>query len=177
MLNWIVNLFKKKEKVEMLDMPEMLNRLIIHEGLVLKPYICPAGKLTIGIGRNVEDNPLTVEERRVVGDDWKHGITKEQAYYLCRNDINKCISELKKNLPWFENLDRERKYALIDMCFQLGIRGLLKFKRTLGSIAKGNYELAAEQVLESKYARVDSPERAKRISILIKTGRWERWVK
>lgn len=159
----------------MLEMSEMINRLIFHEGLRLKPYICPAGKLTIGIGRNTEENPFTKEELARIGN-WKNGITREQAYWLCQNDIERCIKELRNNLIWFEKLDAERKYALIDLCFQLGIIGLLKFKRTLGSIAVGNYELAAEQVLESKYAK-QTPDRAKRISNLIKTGRWERWVK
>lgn len=154
----------------MLEMSEMINRLIFHEGLRLKPYICPAGKLTIGIGRNTEENPFTKEELARIGN-WKNGITREQAYWLCQNDIERCIKELRNNLIWFEKLDAERKYALVDMCFQLGIIGLLKFKRTLGSIAKGNYELAAEQVLESKYAK-QTPDRAKRISNLIKTGRW-----
>lgn len=158
----------------MLEMSEMINRLIFHEGLRLKPYICPAGKLTIGIGRNTEENPFTKEELARIGN-WKNGITREQAYWLCQNDIERCIKELRNNLIWFEKLDAERKYALIDMCFQLGIIGLLKFKRTLGSIAVGNYELAAEQVLESKYAK-QTPDRAKRISNLIKTGRWERWI-
>ena len=154
----------------MLEMSEMINRLIFHEGLRLKPYICPAGKLTIGIGRNTEENPFTKEELARIGN-WKNGITREQAYWLCQNDIERCVKELRNNLIWFENLDAERKYALIDMCFQLGIIGLLKFKRTLGSIAVGYYELAAEQVLESKYAK-QTPDRAKRISNLIKTGRW-----
>lgn len=163
-------------RVDYLDMSEMVDRLKIHEGLKLYPYYCPSKKKTIGIGRNVDDNPLTVEELRVIGDDWEHGITKEQAMYLCRNDINRCISELKKNLPWFENLDKDRKYALIDLCFNMGIKKLLTFKKTLASIACGNYEKAAEQLLQSKYAK-QVGERALRISILIKTGRWERWVK
>ena len=76
MIEWLKKLFGKTEKLEvemdMLDMAEMINRLILHEKCVLHPYKCPAGKLTIGIGRNTEDNPFTAEELRVVGD-WKQG--------------------------------------------------------------------------------------------------------
>lgn len=175
MIEWLKKLFGKTEQLEvemdMLDMAEMITRLKLHEGCSLTPYKCPAGKLTIGIGRNVEDNPLTAEELRVVGD-WKHGITREAAHYLCRNDIERCIADLKKYLKWFEGLDKERKYALIDLCFNLGINKLLTFKKTLASIACGNYRTAAEQLLQSKYAS-QVGKRAKRIAILIETGRWE----
>ena len=175
MIEWLKKLFGKTEQQEvemdMLDMTEMITRLKLHEGCSLTPYKCPAGKLTIGIGHNVEDNPLTAEELRVVGD-WKHGITREAAHYLCRNDIERCIADLKKNLKWFEGLDKERKYALIDLCFNLGINKLLTFKKTLASIACGNYRTAAEQLLQSKYAS-QVGKRAKRIAILIETGRWE----
>ena len=175
MIEWLKNLFGKTEQQEvemdMLDMAEMITRLKMHEGCSLKPYKCPAGKLTIGIGRNVEDNPLTAEELRVVGD-WKHGITREAAHYLCRNDIERCIADLKKHLKWFDGLDKERKYAMIDLCFNMGINKLLTFKKTLASIACGNYRKAAEQLLQSKYAS-QVGKRAKRIAILIETGRWE----
>lgn len=181
MIEWLKKLFGKTEQVkegvremadvEMLDMAEMITRLKMHEGCSLKPYKCPAGKLTIGIGRNTEDNPFTKEELARIGD-WKNGITREHAYWLCQNDIERCIKELRNNLVWFEKLDAERKYALIDMCFNMGIRTLLTFKKTLASIACGNYKTAAEQLLQSKYAS-QVGKRAKRIAMLIETGRWE----
>ena len=181
MIRWISKLFGKPEQVkeevremadvEMLDMAEMITRLKMHEGCSLKPYKCPAGKLTIGIGRNVEGNPFTTEELIAVGD-WKHGITRETAHMLCRNDINRCIRECKKNIPFFNKLDKERKYALIDLCFNMGIRTLLTFKKTLANIGYGNYKTAAEQLLQSKYAK-QVGKRAVRIAKLIETGRWE----
>lgn len=183
MWNWINSIFKKPEKrgetkmaeaekpIDYLDMAEMITRLKLHEGCSLKPYKCPAGKLTIGIGRNTEDNPFTADELKAVGD-WKHGITREAAHMLCRNDIERCIKELKKNLKWFEKLDKERKYALIDLCFNLGVRSLMMFKKTLASIGYGNYKTAAEQLLQSKYAK-QVGKRALRIAKLIETGRWE----
>ncbi len=181
MIKWLSKLFGKSEQVkeevremadvEMLDMSEMITRLKMHEGCSLKPYKCPAGKLTIGIGRNVEGNPFTAEELIAVGD-WKHGITREAAHMLCRNDINRCIGECKKSIPFFNKLDKERKYALIDLDFNMGLRTLLTFKKTLASIGYGNYKTAAEQLLQSKYAS-QVGKRAKRIAILIETGRWE----
>ena len=43
----------------MLDMEEIINRLVLHEGIKLKPYKCPAGYLSIGVGRNLITNPHT----------------------------------------------------------------------------------------------------------------------
>lgn len=159
----------------MLDMPEIINRLVFHEGLRLQPYKCTRGKLTIGIGRCVETNPFTTEELKVVGD-WKHGITREMAYYLLRNDIARCEKECKKRIPFFDKLDDQRQYALIDMTFQLGINGVKAFRKMLRALGVGNYKEAAEQCLDSKYAKYDTPKRAKRIARLIEKGEWVVWI-
>lgn len=153
------------------DIGWVCKRLIYHEGIRLMPYICPAGKWTIGVGRNFIDNPLTPEELRAC-PDYKHGITYNGAMFLLRNDIHRCYKELKENYKWFSSLDKERQYALIDMCFQLGLKGLQGFKKMLLAFARGNYELAAYHCLDSKYAKRDTPQRAKRIAYLIKTGKW-----
>lgn len=158
----------------MLPTVEIINRLILHEGLRLKPYYCTSGRQTIGIGRNLDDNPLTAEEKRVCGD-WEHGITRQAAYYLCRNDIDRCIKQCRGNIPFFENLDNERQYALLDMCFNLGIKRLLGFKKMLAALGSGSWEQAAKECLDSNYAR-QTGERAKRISEVFRCGIFKRWV-
>lgn len=157
-----------------MDISEMISRLSFHEGLRLQPYRCSRGKLTIGIGRNIDDNPFTAEEKKAVGD-WRHGITKEMAYMLCRNDIARCKEECQKGIPFFDNLDIERQYALIDLCFNMGIKALKKFKKMLEALGCGNYDRAADELLNSKYA-TQVGVRAKRIAKLIDTGRWEQWI-
>lgn len=154
----------------MFDMNNWCNRLIIHEGMELKPYRCTAGKLTIGVGRNLEDNPPTWEEKKAMGD-YMHGITENAAKMLLRNDIMRCYECVKRNVKGFEELTPDRQYALVDMCFQLGIKGLKKFKYMLKAIEKGNYELAAFECLSSAYAR-QTPKRARKIAKTIKTGKW-----
>lgn len=64
----------------MISRAEIQDRLIFHEGLKLSPYKCPRGFWTIGVGRNLETNPLTAEEERVCGD-WRHGISNNAAYF------------------------------------------------------------------------------------------------
>ena len=133
------------------------------------PYKCPRGKWTIGVGRNFEDNPLTAEER-VACPDYKRGITYNGALFLLRNDIKRCYKELN-TFGWFKELDDERKYALIDMDFQLGFKKLKAFRKMIAALKEKNYEEAAHQCLSSAYAQ-QTPNRAKRIAYLIKTGVW-----
>ena len=155
----------------MIDLGTAIQRLCIHEGIRLEPYKCPAGYLTIGVGRNLDTNPITEEEKKVVGD-WRHGITKNAAFYLLRNDIARVEKECKKNIGFWRNLDDERQYALLDMAFNLGIKGLLQFKKMLSDMAIGNYRGAAKECLNSKYAR-DVGKRAERIAKTIETGEFK----
>ena len=146
----------------MYDLSKWCDRLIAHEGMKLMPYRCTAGKLTIGVGRNLEDNPPTPEEARALGD-YMHGITENAAKMLLRNDIARCFEALKRIVEGFEELDEERQYALLDMCFQMGVRGFRRFKRLLKAVEQRNFELAAFECLTSKYAQ-QTPKRAKRIA-------------
>jgi len=164
MFNFIKSLFKGD------NMEKIIKRLEFHEGCVLIPYLCPTKHLTIGIGHNIEARPWTEEEKKAIGD-WKKGITKNAAYMICRNDVNLCLDKLK-TLDFWKQLDEERQYALIDMCFQLGWVGLRRFRKMLKAMAEKNYSMAAYQCLDSTYAK-QTPKRAKRIANLIKTGVWE----
>lgn len=149
------------------DIELWCSRLIENEGLSLMPYYCPLGKLTIGVGHNLEDNPLTNAERIALGD-LMHGITENGAKMLLRRDIKQCLEQLKKNFKFYNDLTSNRQYALLDMCFQLGIQGLKKFKLMLSELEKGNYDMAAYHCLKSLYAK-QTPKRAKKIAAAIKT--------
>ena len=152
----------------MITMEETIKRLTFHEGLSLMPYVCPAGYLSIGVGRNLITNPLTSEEMKVVGD-WTHGITKNAANFLLQNDIRRVYEACKKNIPCWKILDNERQYALLDMAFNMGIFRLLKFRKMLEDIEIGDYRGAAKECLNSKYAK-DVGQRAKRIAKTIEKG-------
>ena len=107
-------------------------QLVRHEGLRLKPYRCTAGKLTIGIGRNLDDC----------------GISQTEAYVLLENDIQNCEKQLLDEIPEiYSALDEVRKSVLLNMCFNLGIGGLLEFNNTLAFIAAGDWERAATELL------------------------------
>lgn len=156
------------------DFDWISRRLIFEEGLRLKPYKDNLGYTTIGVGRCVSRNPFTEKELKALGD-WSHGITKNGAMMLLRNDVTRCIFELKNNIPFFPKLGNERQYALLSMCFQLGINGLLKFKKMLSYMSLGNFKNAAIEARNSEWAR-QTPNRCDRISRLIETGIWKREV-
>ena len=155
----------------MIEMEEIINRLVLHEGLKLHTYKCPAGYLSIGVGRNLITNPLTKTEKQVVGD-LSQGITYDMAMYLLRHDIKRVLEECRFCFKFWKHLDAERKYALFDMCFNLGLARLLKFKKMLEALEIGDYKGAAKECLNSKYAR-DVGKRAERIAKTFETGEFE----
>jgi len=119
---------------------EMLKR---HEGLRLNPYHCSANKLTIGIGRNLEDR----------------GITESEAFYLLHGDINLVQEELTKNWGVWRTFPEKARLVCIDMTFQMGITGFIKFRETRKLMELGKWLEASEEVLRSRYA-VQTPNRA-----------------
>lgn len=131
----------------------LLRQLKLHEGVRLKPYRCTEGKLTIGIGRNLDDRGITVEE----------------ANTLLRNDVAEVMAGLAINLPWIWDLNETRQRVLVDMAFNLGVNGLLEFRRTLAAIEAGQYEHAADMMLNSRWAS-QVGERARRLSQMMATG-------
>ncbi len=132
---------------------KMLAELERDEDVRLKPYRCPAGKLTIGIGRNIEDR----------------GITLDEALYLARNDIDLVVAELEQRLPWFHELDEVRQRVLVNMGFNLGVPKLLEFKATLAALATGNYVAAANEMRRSKWA-TQVGARAERLARMMVQG-------
>lgn len=144
-------------------------RLEFHEGFRDKKYRCSEGRWTVGIGHNLEARPFTDKEKKALGD-WEKGITRNGALMILRNDVELCLNDLKKLGFWYY-LDDERQYALLDMCFQLGYQGLMKFRKMLEAIRTKDYHEAARQCLDSQYAR-QTPIRAKRIANLIKSAKW-----
>lgn len=126
------------------------NRLIQEEGLKLQLYHCTAGKLTIGVGRNVEDR----------------GITTDTAMQMLDEDIDICVGELQQNLSWYDDAPEKIQEVLIDLCFNMGINRLMGFVKTLHKLKTGQYKEAAVELLDSRYAS-SVPNRAKRNADII----------
>lgn len=130
--------------------------LIRDEGEVLHAYQDAEGFLTIGVGR-------LIDKRR------GGGITHEESLYLLQNDILRKIEDLDRELPWWRKLSKVRQRVLLNMCFNLGIGGLLGFKNTLAAVESGRYEEATKGMLSSRWAK-QVGARAERLAKMMKEG-------
>lgn len=137
-----------------IDYEQLTRQLKLHEGVVLKAYECSAGRTTIGVGRNLDDV----------------GITDDEAEYLLQNDIDRVVVALRRELPWIDELDEVRQRVLFDMGFNLGISGLLQFKKTLKAVKDGDFERAGRMMLDSKWA-TQVGKRADRLSVMMAMGK------
>lgn len=141
-------------------------RIRKHEGLRLSVYDDATGKPivrgslvqgvpTIGFGRNL-----------------KRGLTENEAHYLLSNDVDTVISEVRRALPWVKDLDHPRWSVIMEMAYNTGTPRLLEFKRTLASVKAGDYETAAVQMLQSKWAD-QVGKRALTLAEIMRTGEWQ----
>lgn len=136
-----------------MDTNKLKNDLIVDEGLKLFPYKCTAGKITIGVGRNIQDI----------------GITKAEAMFMLDTDIDRVELELDCNIDWWRNVSEYRQRALANMCFNMGIKRLLGFKNMLLAMKQGDFNKAADEALNSNWAK-QVGDRAKRIADMIRKG-------
>ncbi len=131
----------------------MIRQLRLHEGERLVVYKCTGGKLTIGVGRNLE----------------ALGISQDESANMLSNDIDRVCEELDKRLEWYQGLDDVRQRVLIDMAFNLGTSGLLKFKKTLSYVQSTHYHQASKSMLNSRWAK-QVGQRAETLARMMETG-------
>lgn len=175
--------------------PRMFERvvaqLIIDEAIMLKPYYCPSGFLTVGVGRNLEGKgmswgemisliKLNPERKARFPHDYEtldgetllmalirdmkiNGITRDEAMMLLKNDITECDDELRRRIKWYDRAPEDLREVLINMCFNMGIRTMMTFKNTLFYMGANEYERAAVNMLKSRWAR-QVKDRAKRLA-------------
>lgn len=134
---------------------KMIERVKKHEGYRTSPYQDTVGKWTVGYGRNLEDNPLSVMEvlKLFNSVDFKSTVNAEMFFEdLLISDIRKHTEELESKLAMFPMCDQDEQTVLIDMAFNLGVPTLLSFKGMLHAIDNDDKVEAAVELLDSKYA-------------------------
>ena len=136
-------------------MNKLIEQLKIHEGMKLKPYLCTSKKLTIGIGRNLDDV----------------GISKEEAEMLLKNDIYEATNQLLNAFPWMATFSDVRISAMINFTFNVGIGTVRKFSNTIEYLKNEDWEAAADEMMDSKWAE-QVGDRAIQITEQIRTGKW-----
>jgi lysozyme len=140
---------------------DLVRQLKGDEGIKPFAYQDSEGFWTIGVGRLVD--------KRKPGS----GLRPDEIAYLLNNDIDDRINALGSALsPWFQDLDDARKGVLLNMAFQLGLTGLLKFSETLDLVRRGRYAEASSEMLNSLWAH-QTPNRANRLAKQMLTGEWQ----
>ncbi len=165
-----------------------------HEGLRLTPYHCTAGKLTIGVGRNIADKGFSLEElwliaseqhysgtrftkkmHYIIDVDVSKGISERVALVLLRNDLLEVWAGLTRAQPWLKKLDNVRLLVPIDMGLCMGVRGALNFDGMFGALKEGSWKRAAWEILHndsggpSRFSRTHK-RRSKRLAQMLYTG-------
>lgn len=125
------------------------------EGLRLKPYTDTTGHLTLGYGRN-----LTAK-----------GISLAEAELMLDNDLSEASAAVFSRLAWASALNEPRRAVLVGMAFNMGIAGLLGFRRMLAAAEAGTWDEAANEILSSDYAH-QVGVRAERYSEQMRRGEW-----
>lgn len=133
-----------------------------NEGLRLEMYRCPKGRPTIGYGHLVRRHEMPLYKDTM--------ITPEQANEIFDRDWQTAYEGAVRVFPDFSELSDKRKIVMVDMCFQLGMMGLVGFRRMLRALRRRDYVEAADEILDSHYARVDSPRRAMRNARMMAEG-------
>jgi lysozyme len=128
--------------------------LVADEGNRAKPYRCPAGFLTIGIGHNLDANGLPAY---IVDDLFQHDVSWAEA------DLDRV------DPTWREHPDAVQR-AMINLVFNMGAAGWAKFKNTRAALARKDYAAAAKGLQASKWARQVQPSRRDRIIAQVRSG-------
>tara|TARA_R110002074_G_scaffold360691_1_gene533485 strand:- start:3400 stop:3819 length:420 start_codon:yes stop_codon:yes gene_type:complete len=116
---------------------QAMDLLKVHEGYEQYPYKDSLGIVTIGYGRNLESRGLSVKE----------------AAYLLQCDVKLAEGELMDQYDYYWNLSGERKAVLIDMLVNLGSPRLSKFTRMHKALEDRKYDIAAVEMLDSRWAQ------------------------
>ena len=124
------------------------------EGWVPHAYQDHLGYWTLGYG-------FLIDERR------GGRIPQHIANQWLEWEINQRWAKLTTELPWLEDQPEDVQRALANMAYQLGVGGVLRFRKMLEALRAGDREKAAEEALDSAWA-TQTPERAQRVARLIR---------
>ena len=119
-----------------------------HEGFSPVVYQCTAGYDTIGYGQRVKYLKVTQEQ----AEEWLLEELQNLKYILA------------DKYDWFLPAPQEAQDIVMNMNYQLGVTAFSKFKKTIKYIKVKDYKSASTEMLDSKWARDDTPRRAKELS-------------
>lgn len=128
-------------------------QLKMDEGIKPKPYRDTVQKLTIGVGRNLDDV----------------GLRADEIDYLLENDINEAEKTARSLFGNFDSLSENRQAVLTNMAFNLGLHGLAAFVKFRKAVEGGEFDLAAKEMLDSMWSK-QVGNRAVRLAVQMRNG-------
>jgi len=136
----------------------LIDRVILDEGFSPFAYDCPLGRTTVGYGRNIDKSG-------------GKGVSEAEARMLLKNDLIECDNDLARLFgeEFWKNTDTVRRYALINMRFNLGPGGFRSFRNAIEAVKHRRWSQAGSEILDSRYAE-QVPSRAQRIAYEIIDG-------
>jgi len=134
-------------------MKDLIDSVKENEGFRSQPYKCSNNVLTIGYGFAVKD--LELDE--------------DICDMILERKLDKLIKDVNDKWIWVADLPDKAQHVLYEMVYQMGLKGVSSFKLTLGYLANQEFLLASKEMLDSKWAKSDSPERALRMSAIIES--------
>jgi lysozyme len=138
------------------------------EGREASPYLDSMGIKTVATGHNMIAHPLPA--------DWTFPLSDAQMDQLLAQDLQSTYADLNRNITWWKQLDDVRQRVLCNMCFNMGVNRLLGFRLFLAAAARGDWNDAADEMLDSKWARdvgvgtAQKPGRALRLANMMRFG-------
>ena len=133
------------------DFKALIERLKVNEGFRSKVYKCTEGYDTIGYGFAIKDLELT----------------KEEASLLLANRVAQKHLYLLDKLDWYKDMPPEVEGVILEMVYQLGFSGFCKFKKAIANMKDRNWKGAADEMLDSLWAK-QTPNRAKQLAEIVR---------
>ena len=130
----------------------LLNQIKQHEGFKPRVYKCTEGYDTIGYGFAIKD--LVIDE--------------DIADLILMRKLDTLQQRIASVFGWFFNSPQEIKDVVTNMCYQLGVSGFSKFKKTIYYLETEQYEEASVEMLNSLWAK-QTPNRAKELSEIVRS--------
>ena len=135
---------------------QLIGMLKRHEGVRSHAYKCSEDMITVGVGRNIDENGGL-------------GLADDEIEYLLANDIRRVREELDDTYYWFAALNEPRKDAMINICFNLGLTRLRGFVKALQAMSREQFDIAADEFMDSRWSQ-QVGDRAVEVTEIIRSG-------
>jgi lysozyme len=132
---------------------DLIESVKSNEGFRSKSYLCSNKVLTIGYGFAIKD--LELDE--------------DICDMILERKLQRIIKDVNNKWDWVSNLPDQAQEVIYELVYQIGLKGVSRFRLTLAYLANHEFLKASKEMLDSKWARSDSPNRALRMSKIIES--------